>query len=103
MEIKWSGQIGGMIVVIYMKDLSTNTETRLTTNSAEQRFPSIYGNRVVWEDYRYCNVDIFMKDLTTNLETRLTTNSAEVQPAVYGTNVFWIDNRYGNFDIYMRS
>lgn len=37
---------------IYMYDLSTSTETRLTTNTAEQLQPDISGHWVVWADRR---------------------------------------------------
>ena len=80
---------------------ATNTETRLTTNTASQYNPAIYGDKVVWSDNRY-GWDIFMKDLTTNTETRLTTNTADqFSPAIYGDKVVWEDYRYGNLDIFM--
>ena len=47
---------------IYMYDLSTSTETRITTNESYKRGPAIYGNRIVWTDYRNGdeNPDIYM-------------------------------------------
>jgi len=37
---------------IYMYNISTSTETQITTNTADQVEPFIYGNRIVWIDKR---------------------------------------------------
>jgi beta propeller repeat protein len=79
-----------------MNDLSSHLETRITTNSANQVDPVIYGERIVWTDNRYVHSDIFMMDLATNTETRLTTSSGEqFNPQIYDDRVVWIDNRHG--------
>ena len=39
-------------------------ESRITTNTKDQLYPSIYGTRIVWEDYRNGNSDIYMYDLS---------------------------------------
>jgi beta propeller repeat protein len=111
---------------IYMYDLSTSTETRITTakedqmaegtetrittNEGEQEYPAIYGDRIVWRDWRngnehdFENGDIYMYDISTSTETRITSNeSCQVNPAVYKDRIVWADDRNGgeNWDIYM--
>ncbi|AKB74937.1 cell surface protein [Methanosarcina lacustris Z-7289] len=93
---------------IYMYDLSTKQETRITPsyeggdNNPYQSNPSIYGDKIVWEDWRNGNADIYMYDLSTNKETQITTNKSEQRsPVIYGNTIVWQDNRNGNADIYM--
>ena len=51
---------------IYMYNISTSTETQITTNTADQVEPFIYGNRIFWIDKRsgysgtHRNSDIYM-------------------------------------------
>jgi len=84
------------------------TETQITTNESDQWDPDIYGNRVVWTDYRndngsYTNSDIYMCDLATKKETQITTDGSNYHfsPAIYGNRIVWEDYRNGNGDIYM--
>ncbi|HIH95338.1 TPA: PGF-pre-PGF domain-containing protein [Methanosarcina acetivorans] len=114
---------------IYMYDLSTSTETRITTakeeqmaqgtetqittNEGEQERPAIYGDRIVWTDWRngnrhdFLNGDIYMYDISTSTETRITSNeSSQSRPAIYGDRIVWADYRNDNgsymiSDIYM--
>ncbi len=79
---------------IYMYDLSTDTETRITTNTAKQSSPSIYGDIIVWQDDREGNTEIYMYDLSTDTETRVTNNRlASAYPDIYGDIIVWQDNR----------
>jgi len=79
-------------------------DTVVSNNSANQYGPAIYGNRIVWIDYRNGNYDIYMKNLATGVESAVTTNSAyQDNPAIYGDKVVWADNRNGNYDIYMKN
>jgi len=48
---------------VYLYDLTDNTETRITTDAANQIYPAISGNRIVWEEYRNINADIYMATL----------------------------------------
>ena len=87
---------------IYMYDLSTSTETRITTNNSTQRLPAIYEDRIVWEDKRNGNWDIYMYNLSTSTETQITTNEFNQEfPAIYGDRIVWVDDRSGRHDIYM--
>jgi len=86
-----------------MYDLSSNTEKRITTDTTGQYYPSIYGDKIVYEDYRNGNSDIYMYDLSSNTEKRITTdNNEQYNPAIYGDKIVWQDYRNGNWDIYMK-
>ena len=87
---------------IYLYNLSTSTESRITTDESNQTKPSIYGDRIVWQDERNGNRDIYMYDLSTQKETRITDESSDqVDPAIYKDRIVWQDERNGNWDIYM--
>jgi TolB protein len=88
---------------IYLFDLATSTETRLTTGAiAKRERPAISGTTVVWEDYRNDNWDIYLYDLSTHTERQLTTNPAvQNYSAISGNRVVWNDERWGRFQIYL--
>ncbi len=97
---------------IYMYDLSTKKETRITTNKSNQIDPAIYENRIVWSDCRDGSWDIYMYDLSTKKESRITTSGKALGPRIYGNRIVWMDGRNGgsldernwadgNWDIYM--
>ncbi len=90
---------------IYMYDLVTQTETQITSNSANQRIPKISGDKIIWLDGRNHNNtanDIYLYDLTTQTETRITSSSALADnPSISGNKVVWQDWRSGRPDVYM--
>ena len=99
---------------IYMYDLVNKVETRITTDISQQTDPAIYGNNIVWTDFRnrdetsphiydgIHNYDIYMCNLDTKIETRITTNSSsQCSPAISDQAIVWQDYRNGNWDIYM--
>lgn len=87
---------------IYMYDLSTKKETRISTSKSAHN-PAIYGDKIVWDDWRNGYADIYMYDLSTKKETRITINgSSQSNPAIYGNRIVWHDDRNGGgIDIYM--
>ena len=88
---------------IYMYDLSTSKETRITSSGSVYH-PNIYGDRIVWYDVRNVNWDIYMYDLSTSQETQITTDRSYQKNAdIYGDKIVWTDDRdeYRNLDIYM--
>ncbi len=88
-------------VEIYMYDLSTSKETQIYTYPSDQAHPSIYGNRIVWEDWRDGNSAIYVYDLVTDQISHTTSESYQVDPAIYSNKIVWADYRNGNPDIYM--
>ena len=76
---------------------------QITTNTAKQINPKIYGNKITWLDYRNGDRDTYMYDLSTGQETRVSTISAErtLGRDFYGDKIVWADNRNGEYDVFM--
>ena len=79
---------------LYMYDLSTGKETQLDSNTEDQQDADIYGNRIVWQDWRY-DGDIYMATvssvLVTNPNITISTSSLSEEliniPYTYTVNV----------------
>jgi len=107
---------------IYVKRSTNNgatwgADTRLTTDTEHQRFPSIaaygYDVHVVWTDYRYTpNTEIYYRrsndsGATYKTETRLTSTtemSMSASVAVKGKTVYvvWQDYRTGRWEVFFK-
>lgn len=87
---------------IYMYNLTSNQETRITTDKAFAYNPVIYGDIILWEDQRNGNnTDIYMYDLKTKEETKLIAgNEDEFSPEIYGDTIIYSSGRE-NTDLYM--
>jgi len=93
---------GNWDIYVYTVEGGVEPEARVTTNTANQMEPSIFGNLIVYQDDRNGNWDIYMYDLLSQTETRITTNTATQQyPDIEGNRIVWQDNRNGNLDVYM--
>jgi len=72
---------------------SDEAKTQITTNPYSQSYPSIYGDKIVYQDFRNGNLDIYMYDLTTNTETQITTNSnSQTFPQIYADKIVYKDD-----------
>ena len=100
-NLVWQNQEPGSLTSdILMFNLSSGTLYNLTpyTPDSDQRFPSIYGDRVVYENVRVGGVDIFMNDTTANWTTvNMTPGLLSVfnsRPIINGNSVVWSDDAY---------
>ena len=80
---------------IYMYNLLTRTETRITNAQNTQTAPSIWGNTIAWVDYRNGsgNEDIYMYDISTGVETQVSSRpGGQRPPVVWGNKIAYQDN-----------
>ena len=79
---------------IYLYDLDTEVEIPICTDSSEQIYPSISGNKIVWVDNRNGNADIYLYDLDTGVETPICIGlkSEQIYPSISGNKIVWEDN-----------
>ena len=85
---------------IYAYDTVSKQEFPIVTAPDLQTDPAIYGNVVVWQDYRNAkdsndyNADIYGYDLSTKKEFPVTTAaSRQARPTIAGNLVAWADYR----------
>jgi beta propeller repeat protein len=80
---------------IYVYDLATNQERRITTSLQNDRTPDIDGNLIIWlrqEDH--LKADVFLYDLESGQETQVSHSSyADSNPSIYGERIVWADAR----------
>ena len=83
--------------------VSAGSEFTVCTAKGSQHTPAIYGDIVVWLDYRGADVDIYGYNLTTGQEfTVCNATKGQYAPAIYGDIVVWWDYRGADGDIYGR-
>ncbi|MBN2448698.1 MAG: right-handed parallel beta-helix repeat-containing protein [Phycisphaerae bacterium] len=89
---------------IYMKNLTTDVETAVCTNSASQERPSIFcGSKIVWQDNRTASkgYDVFLYHVGTGATKRLCyLTGDQTNPTIYGNNVVWFDDASNQFTVY---
>src|SRR5262249_43327859 len=92
---------------IYLYNIVTGVERRITDHLCDKVTADISGNRVVWVYYgsgHYYQSDIFMTDIKTGKVTHITENSTSVnmRPRIWGNTVVWENySDTSNPDIYM--
>ena len=98
---------------IYMYDIGSETKTRLTSDKDAQLYPDVYGNIIVWADYRNDQWEIYMYDLGLDGipntedegegEYRVTTLEArQMNPRIFDNRIVYRDDRSDEgYDIYM--
>jgi beta propeller repeat protein len=89
-KIKWL--LMSVIIITMTSSILCATswsEFWITTNTSDQQNPAIYGNIVVWEDFRY-GKDIYGYDLVTSTEFPICAAPYwQENPAIYGNIVVW--------------
>ena len=80
---------------IYVYDLSTGRETRVTANPANDHYPAIDGGRIVWlRQFAYREADVFAYDVAIGLETQVSRSRyADHRPDVFRDRIVWTDAR----------
>ncbi|AKB77557.1 cell surface protein [Methanosarcina horonobensis HB-1 = JCM 15518] len=65
-------------------------ETKITT-SGSASFPDIYGDRIVYMDWRNETElsDIYIYDLSTKKEIKITTSGLALNPKIYGDRIVY--------------
>lgn len=75
---------------------ATNQSNPVLIHPASQEFPTIAGQRIVWQDARSGPTDIFMRDLNAAEPVNITKSATwEVQPAIDGDYIVWKDGYAG--------
>ena len=85
---------------IYVLDLATGQQRRITDAPANRYALGLSGHRLVWQDTRneldepYFNFDIYAYDLIANQEIPIAVEKgSQRSPSIYGDTVVWADNR----------
>lgn len=87
---------------VYVYDMISGQETRLTSNPMDQYNPRIYGNTVLWVDERNINQDIYHYDMLTRTQKKLTTSSSdESSCAIFYNKIVWVSDRSRSSDLYL--
>ena len=75
--VVWQDARNGHDADIYVYDLDSHRESRLTSTSTDQTLPRLDGDIVVWQDaITATNSDIYAHDLATSAVTRVTADDS---------------------------
>ncbi|HSL95322.1 MAG TPA: hypothetical protein VLA35_05325 [Thermoleophilia bacterium] len=86
---------------IWMFDYASGEETQITDDEYEQIDPDIWGDWVVWSDWRDGNGDVYAKNVVSGQDLAVCTDpAAQQRPKVCGDIIVWEDLRNGEWDMY---
>ena len=92
---------------VFVYTISSASQSRIVTGppGSSQFYPSIDGNRIVYEDNRNGNNEIFLYDITSGQEMPVseTPDSIQHSPVISGDLVSWVSEKDGIFSIYAYS
>ncbi len=83
-------------------NMDTGSEEAVDTTTQNQLDPSIYKQKVVWQDFRDVGFgEIYLKDLGSGEVQRVTNDpGGQYNPVIYNQWIVWADNRNTQFDLY---
>ncbi|MBC7327385.1 hypothetical protein H5T87_04640 [bacterium] len=82
--------------------LKAGKEIPICTNGADQGHPAIWGDKIVWMDYRNGSWDIYAYDLSEGKEIPICTRPGDQSdPAIFQDRIVYVEIQSGNSDIYM--
>ena len=81
---------------IYLFNLSSGKERRITTNNLTDLRPVIFANFIVWEQY---GTGVLAYDLATGQVKMITADATATQPDVYGTKIAYRSSRLGTAEV----
>ena len=102
-RIAWVDYRGGT-GEIYLYDILTGEEQRISPEGAMCEGPDIAGDRILWRVYNESTggYDLDILDLAGGEHTLITSGGVDhANPDIDGTRVVWDDMRAGNTDIYL--
>ncbi len=83
-------------------NMDTGSEEAVDTTTQNQLDPSIYKQKVVWQDFRDVGFgEIYLKDLGSGEVLRVTNDpGGQYNPVIFNQWIVWADNRNTQFDLY---
>ncbi|HOT95471.1 MAG TPA: hypothetical protein PK089_09845, partial [Methanoregulaceae archaeon] len=100
--VAWEEHGIGKTTQIGVFSLADHSTRLVSPHPWIQFTPSVWQDRVVWQDKRNGNWDIFLFNLTTGVETPVCIHPAkQSHPVISGDRIVWVDERNGDPDIYL--
>lgn len=97
--------ISSLLLALEILPVQATIDVPVSPQKTYEGYPSVYVDKVVWQDHRNGNYDIYLFDLTDQIEIPICTEEHDqVAPRIYGDKIVWQDQRHGdwrNADIYM--
>ena len=104
--VVWQGY-DGPNASIYAYDIIKGENFPIVSDQfSSPSFPDIFGDYVVWSEWRYVSSDIFIKNLKTGEEVLLTPDTPGIDdsvPSIHGNLVVWQGTNHDDYtsDIYL--